>query len=118
MMMSALPRVLLGVVASALVACEGSRSVAPQPTVYFRLIPYACSSIIPVRLYIDGALVAADTFRIAVAGGDRTTSRAFATSVGQHTLGAQLVNGGGWPDKVVTLAAGAVVIDSLPFYCS
>jgi hypothetical protein len=111
-----LARISVGV--AALVACEGARSVAPQPTVYFTLVPYACSSIIPVQLYIDSSQVATDTFRIAVAGGDHTTSRALTTSAGQHTLGARVVNGYVWPDKLVSLAVGEVFTDSLPFYCS
>ena len=111
-----LARISVGV--AALVACEGARSVAPQPTVYHTLVPYACSSIIPVQFYIDSSQVATDTFRIAVAGGDHTTSRALTTSVGQHTLGARVVSGYVWPDKLVRLAAGEVFTDSLPFYCS
>jgi len=38
--------------------------------------------------------------------------------VGQHTLAARVVNGYMWPNKVVTLAAGDVYTDTLPFYCS
>lgn len=117
-MMTALPLVLLSAGAVALVACEVAKPVAPPPTVSFTLIPYLCSSVVPVRFYIDSAPVATDTFRINVAGGDRTTSRAIATSVGQHTLGARVVNGYVWPDKRVSLAAGDVFTDSLPFYCS
>lgn len=116
--MTALRLARIGVGVAALVACAGAKSVAPQPVVVYRLVPYACSSIIPVQFYIDGAQVAADTFRIAVAGGDHTTSRALTTSVGQHTLGARVVNGYVWPDTLVSLTAGELFTDSLPFYCS
>jgi hypothetical protein len=117
-MMTALHLARIGVGVAALVACEGAGSVAPQPIVYYTLVPYTCSSIIPVQFYIDSSQVATDTFRIAVAGGDRTTSRALTTSVGQHTLGARVVGGYVWPDKLVSLTAGEVFTDSLPFYCS
>lgn len=117
-MKATLPLVLITAVAATLASCDGARSVAPQPTVYFTLVPYTCSSIIPLRFYIDDALVDSDTFRISVAGGDHITSRAFATSVGQHTLGARSTNFGSWPDKSVNLTTGAVFIDSLPVYCS
>jgi hypothetical protein len=101
----------------ALVACRGAEPVAPRATVYFVLDAPLCSSIIPVQFSVDSLLVGSDTFRVDVSQ-EHTTSRGFMTSVGQHTLGARVVNGYVWPDKIVTLAAGEVYAYPLPFYCS
>jgi len=109
-----------GVGAAALVACEGAKPVAPRATVNYTLVAPLCSSVIPVRFYLDSAQVGADTFRINVAA-EHTTSSAFATSAGPHTLGARALGNGWayvWPDKVVNLAPGEVFTDSLPLYCS
>lgn len=116
--MTHLRLVRVSVATAALVACAGNQTAATRPSVVYVLVPFACSSVIPVQFYIDSILVGTDTFRVNVAGGDHTASRQFAASVGEHTLGAQVVNGYVWPNKVIALDAGAVVTDSLPFYCS
>jgi hypothetical protein len=103
---------------AALVACSGATEAAPSGVVFFQLDAPLCSSIIPVQFSIDQAIVATDTFMVHVAGGNHTRSRAFETSPGAHTLSARTVGGYVWPDKQVTITAGAAVTDSLPFYCS
>jgi hypothetical protein len=74
-----------------------------------------------VQLSIDSQVVATDTFRVAI-NPAHTVSRDFTVSAGPHTLSARVVSalGGGyvWPDTTVTIVSGAVVADSLPFYCS
>ncbi len=108
------------VASAAFLACEGARPVAPRATVQYTLVAPLCSSVIPVRFYIDSVQVGADTFRINVAG-EHTSSSGFATSAGQHTLGAQALGNGWayvWSDRAVSLASGAVFTDSLPLYCS
>ena len=91
---------------------------APEPTVSFMIDAPLCSSKIPVELSVDNVLVATDTFIVNL-GTDHLVSRAFTTSVGQHTLGARVTfNGYTWPEKRVTLMQGQSVTDTLPFYCS
>lgn len=101
----------------ALVACRSSVPTAPQATVYFALDAPLCSSVLPVQFLIDNALVGTDTFRVNLAP-NHTTSAAFPTPAGSHTLGARVVGGYVWADTVVMLSAGAVLIRTLPFYCS
>lgn len=94
--------------------------MSPEPTaVNFRLVAGACSSIVPVALSIDSALVATDTFRIDVPN-EHLQSRDFAVSAGSHTLAAHLVGTAvfAWPSRTLTVSAGTVVTDSLPFTCS
>ena len=100
-----------------LVACRGSVPTAPRATVYFALDAPLCSSVLPVQFLIDNALVGTDTFRVNLAP-NHTTSAAFPTSAGSHTLGARVVGGYVWADTVVILSAGAVLTKTLPFYCS
>jgi hypothetical protein len=85
--------------------------------VYFALDAPLCSSVLPVQFSIDNALVGTDTFRVNLAP-NHTTSAAFPTSAGSHTLGARVVGGYVWADTLVMLSAGAVLTKSLPFYCS
>jgi len=107
----------MSIAAVVLAACATIEPAPPQATVYFVLDAPLCSSQLPVEFTIDGALVGTDTFRVNLAP-NHTTSRAFATSAGQHTLGARVVGGYVWTDTTVTLAAGQIFNDSLPFYCS
>ena len=58
-----------------------------------------------------------DTFRVDVPA-EHLQSRDFPVSAGLHTLGAHVVGGFVWPNRVVTVADGAVLTDSLPFSCS
>jgi hypothetical protein len=110
---------MLGMIA--LGSCTSASAVAPLATVRFVIVAPLCSSIIPVQLSIDHQPVATDTFRVAI-NPVHTTSRDFSVSAGPHTLGARVISALGsgyvWPDTTVTLAAGAVAADSLPFYCS
>jgi hypothetical protein len=102
-----------------LLALAGGCVHATQPTaaVHFALDAPLCSSVIPVQLSIDGALVATDTFRVHL-DAPHTISRAFAMPAGVHMLGARAVVGHVWPDTSVTLAPGESFTWSLPFYCS
>lgn len=98
-------------------ACHTSTSAERPATVTFVLVAPACSSVLPVQFSVDGQSVGTDTFRVAVSA-PRTVSRPFAVSPGQHTLGAQVVGGYVWPPLAVSITSGAVLADSLPFYCS
>jgi hypothetical protein len=100
-----------------LAACNGADVAAPSATVHFVLDAPLCSSIIPVQFSIDGLEVGVDTFRVDIPS-PHTTSRAFAVSLGAHTLSARTGAGYAWPDKAVSLAAGQAFADSLSFYCS
>ncbi|HEV8124584.1 MAG TPA: hypothetical protein VGP80_10090 [Gemmatimonadales bacterium] len=104
----------LGIIA--LAACDAD-GVAPPATVYFVIDAPLCSSLIPVQFFIDNTQVGADTFRVNLAP-DHTMSAGFEINSGRHTLGARVVNGYVWADRSVRVAAGEVVHDSLPFYCS
>lgn len=99
-------------------ACHGGSVVGPPAAVTFELDAPFCSSIIPVELSIDGALVATDTFRVHLAN-PHTTTRAFAVPAGAHLLSARTVGGWYvWPDTNVMLGAGQSFTRSLGFYCS
>jgi hypothetical protein len=104
------------ILVSFLVGCGGATSPDPA-TVNFRLVPQACSSVLPIALSIDSAVVATDTFRVDVPA-EHLQSRDFPVRAGVHTIGARVVGGFVWPSRAVTVGAGAVVTDSLPFYCS
>jgi len=108
----------LGIGIAALVCCKSTAPGSGAPTVYYRLVPHACSSTIPVTFFVDAVQVGTDTFRVAVAGGDHLMSPAFPTSVGTHVIGAKPNGGSLWPDTSVTLSEGAVFVDSLQFSCS
>jgi hypothetical protein len=103
--------------AVACVACHSSAILEQPATVNFVLVAPGCSSVLPVEFSLDNRLVGVDTFRVAVAA-PRTVSRAFEVSPGQHVLGAQVVGGYVWASRVVVIAPGTAVSDSLPFYCS
>ena len=98
-------------------ACHATDAVAPQTTVHFVIDAPLCSSILPVQFFIDSLQVGTDTFVVGIIP-EHTISRGFTTSPGRHTLSALVVAGYVWPDTIVTLPAGEVFIDSLPFYCS
>ena len=113
-----MPRLAALAVTLSLVACS-TPSDAPgaTATVYFVLDAPLCSSQLAMQFDIDHLSVGADTFRVNLSP-NRTRSRAFTVSPGDHTLSARVVGGYVWPDTVVRLVSGAVVHDSLPFYCS
>ena len=99
-------------------ACNDAEPVMPQATVFFELDAPLCSSVVPVEFTIDNVQVGADTFVVGIAGRNHSKSRGFVTGTGVHTLSARTTAGYAWPDRRVTLPTGAVVTDSLPFYCS
>ena len=102
-------------------ACRANSTAPATATVYFVLDAPLCSSIIPVQFTVDNIAVGTDTFRVRVAR-ERPTSAAFTANAGTHMLGATVtggpITGYTWPNVLVTLAAGAVKLDSLSFYCS
>ena len=100
----------------ALLSCI-AEPVAREATVYYAIDAPLCSSRIPVQFSIDSVQVGTDTFVVNLAP-EHTRSRGFMTTVGPHTLSARVVGGYIWPDQPVTLSAGEVFTDSLPFYCS
>ena len=100
-----------------LVACSTPSETPAAATVYFVLDAPLCSSQLAMQFEIDHVSVGADTFRVNLSP-NRTRSRAFTVKPGDHTLSARVVGGYVWPDTVVRLVSGAVVNDSLPFYCS
>ena len=108
----------LGLGAAALLGCRSTAPGDRPPSVVYRLVPYACSSTVPVQFFVDSVQVGVDTFRVAVAGGDHLMSRPFPTSVGAHVIGAKLSASSPWPDTVVNFSTGQVFTDSLPFSCS
>jgi hypothetical protein len=110
-------RVWFVVAATGVVACQHSATTEPSARVHFVIVAQTCSSILPVEFSIDGRLVGTDTFRVDVVS-PRTTSHDFETSPGQHVVGARVTGGFVWPNQTLSMAAGAVVTDSLPFYCS
>jgi hypothetical protein len=105
---------------AALVACGPFIDETPPPSaaVFFAIDAPLCSSIIPVQLSIDHAVVAIDTFIVNVASPAHTQSRAFSVTPGTHLLSARTVAGYVWRDMQVTLSPGSAMTDSLPFYCS
>lgn len=108
---------LLAALVCALGAGRVTSSTAPSATVRFVIVAPLCSSVVPVEFSIDRQRVGADTFRVDV-NSPHTVSQPFTVSPGRHTVGARVVNGHIWPDTSVTVAAGAGLLDSLPFYCS
>lgn len=113
-------RVSLFIAALTAISC-GLFDPAPKPTtVQFVLDAPLCSSIIPVRLSIDKAIVAIDTFY--TLGVRREESARFPVSPGPHGLSAQVITSIGtgfvWPETLVTVQAGQAYRHSLPFYCS
>ena len=112
---------VIGLVAVALtvtVACSKGTEPPPPATVYFELDAPLCSSQIPVMLFIDGALVGKDTFRVHLAP-DHTKTRGFRTPAGTHELRAQMdPSGSPWPAATVDLEAGEAFTQTLPLYCS
>lgn len=97
--------------------CEGGEAAAPQAGVRFVIDAPLCSSVIPVDFFLDGAALGRDTFRVQLLP-EHLVSRRFDVPPGSHTVGAQVPGGFVWPDTLVTLPAGAVFEDTLPFYCS
>jgi hypothetical protein len=115
--MARMVRVARAATVAAVLGCQGIDPVAPSATIYFALDAPLCSSVLPVQLSIDRAVVRTDTFRVNVSN-PYTTSVGFTTSAGNHTLGARVVAGYVWPDTVVTVKAGSILTKALPFYCS
>jgi hypothetical protein len=107
---------LFGPLAVLLGGCA-TEPATPQPMVYFALDAPLCGTRLPVAFSIDDLQVGTDTFIVNLVP-EHLTSVGFRTTVGQHTLGAQVVDGYIWPDTVVVLSAGGVVTYTLPFYCS
>ena len=107
----------------AVIACRSTDAVQPQATLFFSLDAPLCSSVLPVRFFVDSLQVGTDTFRVNFAP-NRTISRSFALAPGTHVVGAQVGLGGGYypwpdtPDTLVTLRAGTTLVRVLPFYCS
>ncbi len=106
----------LAVGALVLAGCQDDPQ-APGTTVVFVLDAPLCSSSLPVEFLIDGTVAGSDTFRIHLPPDD-TISPVFRTSAGAHVLGARVIGGFVWPDTTVTLAPGASITRTLPFYCS
>ncbi len=108
---------LLLTLALAGLGCAGQDAAGPTTGVRFVLDAPLCSSIIPVDFFLDGAALGSDTFRVQLQP-EHLVSRRFDVPPGSHTVGAQVPGGFVWPDTLVTLPAGAVFEDTLPFYCS
>lgn len=105
---------------SFLALLAGSACIHPTQapaTVYFALDAPLCSSVLPVELSIDGAIVASDTFRVNLSV-PHTKSRGFTTWAGTHVIGARTTFGYVWADTTVMLETGQSLTRSLPFYCS
>lgn len=88
----------------------------PASTVEFRVeSPFCGPSAYPLRLSIDSVVVGTDTLR------DGQTSPRFATTPGQHRLGAAVTGGtfsGFALDTAVTLRADTVFTEVVNLYCS
>jgi hypothetical protein len=108
--------VIAGLVALTVMACHGVQPLAPSAIVRFQLDAPLCSSVIPVQLSVDGALVATDTFRVHLAN-EHTVTREYAVAAGTHVLSAR-TSTYVWPDTTVSLGTGQSVTRMLPFYCS
>ena len=110
-------RLLLVVVGCALsVACSSTTSANNTANVRFYIDAPLCSSVLPVELSIDHSVVAVDTFRVHVAN-PHDTSKVFVVTAGSHALSARYGTNL-FLDKIVVLAPGQMVLDSLQFYCS
>ena len=104
-----------------LAACASSSSPTQRSaSVRYVAVSTTCSSVIPVAFSIDGQLVGTDTFRIDAGPSVHVVSSDFMTTAGHHVVGAHVTSNTSfaWPDASVDLAAGAVFVDSLSFYCS
>lgn len=99
-----------------LAACD-KLSAPETATLYYVLDAPLCSSQLPVQFRVDNVLVGTDTFRVNLAP-NHTKSDAFVIPAGTHTVSARVVGGLVWPDTLVDMSAGAVIQDTLPFYCS
>jgi hypothetical protein len=111
-----LQTLLLGTAALPLLACH-RETVAPGATVYFTIDAPLCSMRLPVVFSIDSVQVGTDTFSVHLTP-SHVTSSGFPVPAGAHRLSALVPGGYAWPGRVVTLGAGGVFTDSLPFYCS
>jgi hypothetical protein len=117
------PFILLAVLLTA-ASCQSS--TAPT-AVQFKLTSNIgpCSSVITVRMTLDGAPIGEEEFRIGMAP-NRTESSTFTAPTGTHTLGARITSWGGtptangfaWPDTTVTLSTGQHLVRSIDLYCS
>ncbi len=111
--------VLGGAVVAVCAACTITDSESHSAHVHFVLDAPLCSSTIPVSFFVDGALVASDTFRVHLSP-SHTESRMFSVGVGPHVLGARSFGAFSyvWRDTTVNVSSGVIATDSLPFYCS
>ncbi|MEO7997659.1 MAG: hypothetical protein ABI852_09450 [Gemmatimonadaceae bacterium] len=103
---------------AALTACSATKPI-PQPAqVRFVVDAPFCGLSIPTMLLIDSVVVDTDTFRVHMQP-DHLESKTFSVTPGAHLLGAKTFGGLAytWRDTVVNVAAGAKVVDTLPFYC-
>lgn len=108
---------LLLTLALAGLGCAGQDAAGPTSGVRFVIDAPLCSAVIPVDFFLDHAMLGSDTFRVQLQP-ERLVSRRFDAPSGTHTVGARVPGGFAWPDTPVTLPAGAVFEDTLPFYCS
>ena len=115
---SVLPLTRLAALILAPVALFSCRTdvTAPEGTVHFLIDAPLCSSRLPVQFFIDSLQVGTDTFSVNLAP-EHTKSSGFVTSVGLHILGARVMGGFVWPNRAITLTAGQIFTDTLPFYC-
>ena len=101
----------------ALCACQSSTLTERSSTLQFVLVAPLCSSTLPVEFSVDNQVVGVDTFRVMLPSA-HTVSRAFDVPPGPHLVGARVVGGYVWAPRSLSIAPGAAVVDSLPFYCS
>ena len=107
--------IAIGVLVVGLAACDDP---LPAPVVDFQIDAPLCSSSIPASLRIDGVQVGVDTFRVNFAP-EHHRSRAFETTVGDHTLSVFHPNGVLiQEDSTVALRAGDSYRFIFGFYCS
>ena len=118
-------------------ACGGTTDPGPNARIRFLTDAPFCSDPRPVNFFIDGVQVGRDTLWFGV-GHDTVapapapgflrfkSSQSFGVQAGIHTVRAAIVDTIAsfapflydWPDTTVSVAAGAEVVRTLPFYCS
>jgi len=127
---------LASVAAILTVACSGSTDPGVNAHVRFVIDAPFCSGPYPVNFFIDDVQVGrdtmwfgvgADTSPVGTAGSQKLKSyRSFSVQAGIHKVRATIVDTippyppftYGWPDTTVSVAVGAEVVRTLPFYCS
>jgi len=112
------------------VACGGSTDPGVNAHVRFVVDAPFCGNAYPVNFFIDNVYVGRDTIWFGVGGtvGSQKfkSYRSFGAQAGVHKVGAMIVDTippyppftYGWPDTTVSVAVGAEVVRTLPFYCS